>query len=46
MKKLKIIEYDDWIEIFFDNELVYENHSIRWKKLLDLLGIEYTLEEK
>lgn len=42
--KIHIKEQDDWIEIYIDGELKYENHSIRWEKLLDLLDIEYTSE--
>ena len=38
---IKIIEYDDWIQIFIDGVLKYENHSISGIKILNLLGIEY-----
>lgn len=42
--KIKINEYDDWIEIYMDNKLLYENHSISPTKLLDILEIKYESE--
>jgi len=41
---IHIKEYDDWIQIYINGELKYENHSIHTHKLLDLLGIKYTYE--
>lgn len=42
--KLLIEEYDDWIKIYDNGELVYENHSISTKRLLELIGINFEYE--
>lgn len=43
-KKIKIIELDDWIQIYINGVIRYQNHSISGTKMLDLLGIKYDYE--
>ncbi len=38
---ITIVKADDWIGIYKDDDLLYENHSIDADELLRVLGIEY-----
>ena len=44
MSEVALVSNDegDWMGVYIDGRLVYENHSIDEDHLLDLLGIEYT----
>lgn len=37
-------EEGDWITIYRNNKIVYENHSIDPTELLDILNIEYKIK--
>lgn len=41
--KVRIVRYEDgdWMELWRDGVLVYENHDIDLERGLTLLGIEY-----
>jgi hypothetical protein len=41
--RITIVRNDegDWVGVYIDGELKYENHSIRNEELLDIIGIEY-----
>jgi hypothetical protein len=43
--KIDLIQLSDWIAIYKDDELVYENHSIYPQDLLNILDIDYTSRE-
>ena len=34
-------ETGDWHAIYFNGELIYENHSIRLDKILEALDVDY-----
>jgi len=40
--KVDIVHFDDWIVIYKDGKAIFQNHSIRPQKLLNLLNIEHT----
>ena len=42
MKDIKFVFADDWTGLYVDGKLKYQNHSIDERKLLELLGIEFS----
>lgn len=45
MEDVHIVQYDDWIELHLEGDMVYEGHSLHWKTLLNQLGISFSYEE-
>lgn len=41
MPKFTIVDLDDWVGIYQDGEIIYQDHSIDPYWLLDHFGIEY-----
>lgn len=40
-KKILFEEYDDWVKVYIDGKLTYENHSVSYNKVLNLLDIPF-----
>jgi len=40
-KQITFIYMDDWQALYIDGKLVYENHNISAKELLDYIPIEF-----
>ena len=38
---INIINFDDWIAIYINDNLEFEGHSIKAEELLDILKIKY-----
>jgi hypothetical protein len=38
---ITFVEADDWIAVYHDNRLLFQDHSIEPERLLTLLGIEH-----
>ena len=38
---ITIVNGSDWIGIYIDGQLVYENHDIEPERLLDLVNVTY-----
>lgn len=36
--RVKLKEYDDWIEVYINEVIVFQNHSIKPVELLELIG--------
>lgn len=44
MAKITLVhdEYGDWVGVYVDGKLVYENHSIGDTMLLEEIGVDFT----
>jgi hypothetical protein len=45
-KNPRIIKYDDWIEVYVEDELVYSEHNDTIQKILSVLDIPFDYEYK
>jgi hypothetical protein len=48
MQIVRIRRFDDWVEIYFEDELIFQNHSIHvvdLPELMEKLGFEVEVEE-
>ncbi len=41
MVKISIVYGDDWVGLYIDGKLAYDNHQINAEDLLDVLKIDY-----
>ncbi len=38
---VKFVNWDDWVDVYLKDKLVYSGHSIEPERLLELLSIQY-----